>query len=343
MNLEALGRAGRRALAGCLFTATTIAIAASANAGVRWRTGVEGPIAEMSKQELRASLEDMAAQRRGDAGPARVVVSFDRPLTDGEKDTLKSAGVSLLSYLSDNSYFASIDSARLNANNVVALAAMTNIRPIQRAWKLHPDLNEGKVQPWSIVGGEPKPGQPADSNPTVAAYIMFHNDVDFDAQGLAILGKHAAGVVSTIEIVNGAVIELPFENIKALADEDAVKWIEPPLPQFETMNFENRIITGANTAQAAPYNLSGAGITVLVFDGGTIRTTHQDFQGRAVNIDTDGVSDHATHVSGTIGGAGIADPTERGMAPGVQIRNAGFEWAGGNGFLYTDPGDLLAD
>ncbi|UCD30429.1 MAG: S8 family serine peptidase [Planctomycetota bacterium] len=111
------------------------------------------------------------------------------------------------------------------------------------------------------------------------------------------------------------------------------------------INDSNRAITEADIVQAAPYNLDGSGVTVLVYDGGYARAGHVDFQGRLTVGDTSGLSDHATHVSGTIGGAGVANPAYKGMAPNVTIESYGFEVEGGlqAGFLYTDPGDLEAD
>lgn len=347
MKFDSVRRVSRVGLAGCLLTvaglAAPMALTATADAGIRWRTGEEGAVARMSKQELRDSLEAIAAARRGEAGPTRYVVTFDRPLLDTEKASLKASGLTLLSYVSDNSYFATVNAARLNSNDITAVEALTSIRPIERAWKLHPDLFNGTIQPWSVVA-QAKPGA-IDSNPMVAAYIMFHPDVDYDGEALAVLARHGAAVVSSLEIVNGAVIELPFESIKALADADEVMWIEPPLPKFSELNAENRVITGANTAQAAPYNLNGAGVTVLVYDGGRSNIDHVDLVGRSINLpgDTSSISDHATHVSGTIGGGGVANANNKGMAPGVNIVNAGFQFGGGQGFLYTDPGDLIAD
>lgn len=342
---RATGRSGAAALAGCLLVFASMSAAlspSSAHAQVQWRSGKEQPLVKMGKQDLAVALDEFRAALRGGDAKRHLVVTFDRPLADAEKDQLKALGLNLLNFLSDNSFFASIDAERLDSAGVAAIGALQSVRGIERNWKLHPELIEGVVQPWAVVNAMDKPGD-NQQNPTVAAYIMFHADVDFDREALAILEKHGVGVVSEIRMVNGAVIELPAEQIKALADEDGVMWIEPPLPMMEELNFENRIITGANTAFNPPYSLTGAGVTVFVFDGGTIRTTHLDFQGRAVNIDAASVSDHATHVSGTIGGAGIADPAERGMAPGVLLKNAGFQWAGGNGFLYTDPGDMVAD
>ena len=55
-------------------------------------------------------------------------------------------------------------------------------------------------------------------------------------------------------------------------------------------------------------NLSGSGMTARlgVWDGGKVLTTHQEFQGRATQIDApSSLSDHATHVSGTMIAGGV--------------------------------------
>jgi hypothetical protein len=60
--------------------------------------------------------------------------------------------------------------------------------------------------------------------------------------------------------------------------------------------------------------LSGTGITLTVWDGGSVRTTHQEFGDRVTQMDnTSGLSDHATHVSGTMVAAGVK-AAARGMA-----------------------------
>ena len=60
-----------------------------------------------------------------------------------------------------------------------------------------------------------------------------------------------------------------------------------------------------------------------------------------------GIADHPTHVAGTIGGAGVANPTFKGMAPGVNIVSHTLNQGGGcslsSGFLYTDPCDMQTD
>jgi len=66
-------------------------------------------------------------------------------------------------------------------------------------------------------------------------------------------------------------------------------------------------------------NLTGQGITVGVWDQGKILNTHQELNGRVVFKDTASwLSDHSTHVAGTIAGTGsIANA--RGMANQLQI------------------------
>jgi len=66
--------------------------------------------------------------------------------------------------------------------------------------------------------------------------------------------------------------------------------------------------------------LSGAGITLSVWDGGSVRATHQEFGGRVTQMDnTSSLADHATHVSGTMVAAGVK-AAARGMAHGAQLQ-----------------------
>lgn len=62
------------------------------------------------------------------------------------------------------------------------------------------------------------------------------------------------------------------------------------------------------------YSLDGAGINIYEWDGGAVRVAHQEFGGRAEQVDkATSLSDHATHVGGTMVAAGI-DGRAKGMA-----------------------------
>jgi PKD repeat protein len=70
-------------------------------------------------------------------------------------------------------------------------------------------------------------------------------------------------------------------------------------------------------------NLSGIGMTnrLGVWDGGSVLTSHQEFQSRATQ--TDGLSDHATHVAGTMSAGGVV-ANAKGMSYQAPIKC--YDW-----------------
>ena len=74
---------------------------------------------------------------------------------------------------------------------------------------------------------------------------------------------------------------------------------------------------------SAGLSLNGAGETLGIWDGGNVRATHQEFGGRAINNDAAGLSNHSTHVAGTMIAAGVSTAA-RGMAPGASLRGWDF-------------------
>jgi hypothetical protein len=323
-----------------LAVAACVAVSGVHAEEIRWRSGPQQTTFKPAGEVARF-LAEPANRAPGDR---RVVVQFDQPVSRAERAELAAAGVTLLNYVGDNAYFARVDDVQVDEARLATVRPLRAALPIERDWKLHPSLVADEVQPWAIVG--PPEKADASDDPMVAAYVLFHADVDLLTEGVAAVRQAGARIHSQLRSVNGLVIELPATQIKPLAEDDRVQYIEPPLPQMSAFNDSNRVITEADVVQAAPYGLDGSGISVLVYDGGTVRATHQDFGGRATVRDTSGTSDHATHVAGTVGGDGSASGgVNRGMAPNVTIESYGFEQPGGlsQGFLYTDPGDIEAD
>lgn len=82
-----------------------------------------------------------------------------------------------------------------------------------------------------------------------------------------------------------------------------------------------------NTGGALGLNLDGQGMTARVWDGGKVRASHREFQGRITVEDAmagaTGNNFHATHVTGTIAAAGIS-ANAKGMATQAQVRT--FNW-----------------
>ena len=94
---------------------------------------------------------------------------------------------------------------------------------------------------------------------------------------------------------------------------------------------------------SAGLNLDGSGITIHEWDGGGVRTTHQEYGGRVVM--GDGASPthyHSTHVAGTIMAAGV-QPNAKGMAFNANLR--AFDWTNDNGEMAIEAaaGALLSN
>ncbi len=300
---------------------------------IQWRSGAVELTGKDSSQ-IRDALAALAA------GPEErhVVVQLDRPLDPKLRAELRSNGLRLLNYVGGNAFFASVSANTMDAVTISRTESLIDVTPIKRSWRLHPYFLHGNVPAWAVVSSAQS------TTPVVGAYVVFHPDVALVPAGVDVVLRHGASVRSHLESINGLVIELPFDEIPLLADEDAVQWIEPPLPRMEPVNDSNRAITGADIAQAPPYDLNGSGVTVLVYDGGTARATHVDFGGRLTVRDGSGMHYHPTHVAGTIGGDGTASGgAYRGMAPGVIMESYGYEYDGSGIFLYSNPGDIEDD
>ncbi len=96
---------------------------------------------------------------------------------------------------------------------------------------------------------------------------------------------------------------------------------------YTTHNANAAISTAANLLHAEPYGLDGSGVTVGVWDEGAVRETHTEFQtgsgSRVTRKDGADLSNHGTHVGGTIGARG-ASASHKGMAPNVLIDS--YDW-----------------
>lgn len=91
-----------------------------------------------------------------------------------------------------------------------------------------------------------------------------------------------------------------------------------------THNANAAISTGASLIRVSPYSLSGSGVNIGVWDGGSVRSSHQEF-GTRVTLGNASVAavDHATHVAGTLIAAGTV-ASARGMANSATVES--YDW-----------------
>jgi len=109
--------------------------------------------------------------------------------------------------------------------------------------------------------------------------------------------------------------------LAALLADPRVLQVDRTRPPFRPANDRVRKITGADVVQRNPWNLSGAGVNLGIWDEADV--DHSDFAGRLTNMQSLGASEHATHVAGTMAGDGAAGGgLYAGVAPGAKI----FAW-----------------
>ncbi len=95
------------------------------------------------------------------------------------------------------------------------------------------------------------------------------------------------------------------------------------IPRYRTTH---NITAAATTSTSALWPgggaglyLTGSGVTLGIWDGGPVRTTHQEYGGRAIVKDgSTATAGHATHVGGTMIASGVT-PAAIGMSPAASL------------------------
>lgn len=326
----------RRAMGAAMLAMAAGPDAARAQSGPSWR-GTGEVIGEAGGGAVAQELTETARIiRAAGVSGRRFVVRIDGALDAHKRRRLADAGITIVSALGDGRCIARADAAAVvrGADGAVReIAAALAITPARR---VHAALGAGEVPAHAVVAEDAVLGR------TIAVAIAFHADAT-DAEIDAVIAGAGGIERSRASGMPVVTVEMPEASLGFVSGADAVSWVEPVLPGLSECNAGCRVLAQGDVLFAAPYGLTGAGVGVLVYDGGRVLTGHVDFQGRATAHDATAVSDHATHVAGTIGGAGVANATHRGIAPGVVVRSFGFESSGSGTFLATNPGDVEAD
>lgn len=248
------------------------------------------------------------------------------------------AGVDVGPYATGRAWIAAIPAAALEA--IAARPDVRAILPWDATRKVHPRVTAGDWASWAR--DETRPGW-------VMLFVQLHHDVPLE-NGYALADAVGGAAMPPIEGLHGLTIWVQEDRVKDLAASEDVLWLQEGPAPLTTTNDGVRATMKVDAVNNAPYNLTGAGVRVFVFDGGTVRTTHETFNtggaSRVTAIDAQAASDHPTHVAGTVGGDGA--PTSsggrgRGVATGTTILSAGYQQVGGTMFFWDNAGDIETD
>jgi hypothetical protein len=226
-----------------------------------------------------------------------------------EQNELKVQGITLISYLSNNAYYVALDSKYFNQST-----ASKNIRAIVSV-----DSNF-KIDPSIKVGSIPNYAGDSMAIKVVVSYFKGMNAAEI-SKDLIKLGLKAP---KNVALFNQVYLQASLEKLNEIAKLNWVQNIELIPAPVENDNLpeinSHKVNVLSSLIPGLGYNLTGKGVKVGIWDGNLEK--HIDHTGRVINREYESPSSHGSHVSGTVGGAGILDPRAKGMAPNVQI----FEW-----------------
>ena len=231
-------------------------------------------------------------------GRAHVLLQLHGVPSQSELVALEAAGIKLLNYIPRNGWFASLPAqdvegtlARVEVAGVVRWAGqiLPEDKVDARVWA-------GEFGAWAMT-----------EEGRVRLAVSFFDDVSL-AAGRQVAGAHGAVVEGQSGLLNLLQIVASSDELASLASEDTVRWIDQVSPPYTTHNDDARRATRVNEVQALPYELYGTGVTVGIWDGAAVDASHDDFArpdstSRVVPMTTT-VTNHATHVGGTVAGSG---------------------------------------
>jgi hypothetical protein len=253
-----------------------------------------------------------------------LVVQFSKMPSQPEQQKLLKQGVELLSYLSNNAYYASVDSKFYNESK-----ASDNIRTVI---KVDPQYKLDAV----IINNE-IPQYALESNDLIKVVVSYFKNIDQNEVSNDLVGLKIKGV-KNIKSFNEVYLYANKEKLLEIAKLNWVQNIELISPPVESenlpsLNSHKVNILNSNIAGLG-YGLTGKGVKMGIWDGNLEK--HKDHTGRVVNREYESAESHGSHVSGTAIGAGILDPKAKGMAPETQAYGWNFNTQSNGLPVYTE-------
>jgi cysteine-rich repeat protein len=253
--------------------------------------------------ESRVFLPQKRADLAG-TGREKVFVQFERTLRGDEVAALEAKGLVVYESLEPFTYLVSVSSS--------AAAALAQ-DPLFRGWE--PIEASDKVTASLYLDSIPEHAQQPGGQ--AAVFFRFYDDVPL-GDALGVLDSAGVSVSDRSSFLFGSRIQATAkrDQILAACQSPLVRAAFEIPPPFVIHNVQSGTLSNVPVVQAAPYGLTGSGVAVGVWDEGQVRNTHLDLTTRVTNREVvQPISQHSTHVTGTILGSGAGNAAAKGMAP----------------------------
>ena len=252
-----------------------------------------------------AAAEDPGVRARGPlAREGRAVILHPAgPLTHEDRADLERKGVHVKHALTGGRYLA-----RVAEGVEVEDPRVERLEPLTAAHRIHRSAYRAV----------------ANGHTAFRAHVIFQRDVDFDAAREAILA--AGGALDPLKVSFSPSHRIDAtispSALAALAADDRIFAVGAARNwKVRSHNADTAAISHVTELHQAPYDLTGEGVTISLFELSRGQIDHIEFTGRNHSDATGGGSgdaQHATHVAGTMIAAGI-NPDAKGMAPAAQL------------------------
>jgi subtilisin family serine protease len=250
---------------------------------------------------------ELAEPRR--VGSSYLILNAEHPLRLEERRALERIGCRILRELGDARYIVKADQSA--SDRVADEPFIDALQPIPQSWRVTPSAAR----------------ELARFDAMAHLNVLFHDDVTLErARGIITSagGWLAAPLLTDFQLPRRLEITIPERNVDALTASEEVLQLHGPMPHIKAMNASAAVTSAVTPLYAAPYELTGSGVVVSVWDYGNgpalADVAHLEFEGRVEKNGTSPVDTHPTHVTGTIAAKGT-DSRAKGMAPAVRVQN----------------------
>jgi len=236
---------------------------------------------------------------------ASVYIQFQNALTSSQRKTIRKYGVQFLGLLNQTTYISNATPQALE--KLKSFLGYRGVSQVLYTDKLTKGIFTNNVNE-----------NARDEKRNIKGYVHFHSGVSKNA-AITALQKTGIKVIKGAKLSFGNRLQVSFSHnqAKQLANSPLVKWINQLAPPPTHYNSASAQISNVDVIKSTPFNLDGNGVIGGIWDGGPVLAVHQDLTGRVTIQEAGTVSDHATHVAGTIMSSGANNLTAEGMASGL--------------------------
>jgi gliding motility-associated-like protein len=273
------------------------------------------PVIRLKTGDIKTEKITKIPEKTSSSAYYTAFVSFSSMPDNAQKEALNKTGITLLEYVPDFTWYAEIPAAM--AGKDLSNFGVICVQPLKNAWKTEPGNWQNGGPEWARVKDFPG---------WVEAVVFLNGNHRYEALKASF---EENGFVYRDYLPNFKTVQVrfPLEKLQTLLSIEGFYWMDPIPPAVEAHNFPGRVNHRAltlNLGRPGGRNLWGKGITIGEWDGaGT--GSHVDYNDRVINKNpfvANANGNHATHVCGTITGAGVIDPFGQGMAPKANL----FSW-----------------